>query len=293
MEIVQCLGAPKSQWRWRRPRDHRRMATQLFMAAGIIAGLGVCGAGAARGDIITLTDGLNGYAGARDNTIYDHDGGLANGAGDHVFTGQNGQGQNRRALIMFDLDGAGLPNDEIVVTSVGLTMTVSQTNSQSRVISLHRLLADWGEGAEDAGGSEGAGAIATPGTSTWTHNFYDTSTWASLGGDFDPLASASAEAPLFGTVTWSGERLIADVQAWIDGTIDNFGWIMIGDESQVSTAVRFVSSDNDEDWPLESRPTLVIEYEVIPAPPAMFAALGGVLMMAAPRRSRRRRVQHK
>ncbi len=32
------------------------------------------------------------------------------------------------------------------------------------------------------------------------------------------------------TVDWSNARMISDVQLWIDGTKENFGWIMIGEE---------------------------------------------------------------
>jgi len=53
----------------------------------------------------------------------------------------------------------------------------------ARIIELHKLLADWGEGTSQATGEEGQGAPATPNDATWRHRFFDTIFWTNEGGD--------------------------------------------------------------------------------------------------------------
>jgi hypothetical protein len=61
-----------------------------------------------------------------------------------------------------------------------------------------------------------------------------------------------------GFYTWeSNPALVADVQGWADDPDRNFGWILVGSESQNRTAKRFDSKEN----PTESfRPVLSLEY---------------------------------
>jgi hypothetical protein len=51
--------------------------------------------------------------------------------------------------------------------------------------------------------------------------------------------------------------LVADVQAWVNGTAPNFGWILLGNETPIATAKRFDSSENSN---TSFRPRLVVEY---------------------------------
>ena len=65
-----------------------------------------------------------------------------------------------------------------------LSMNTSMTALDSaRIIELHKLLADWGEGTSQATGEEGQGAPATPNDATWRHRFFDTIFWTNEGGD--------------------------------------------------------------------------------------------------------------
>lgn len=249
-----------------------------------LSGTAPIATGAAGADILTLTHGVDGYLGGRDNTMYAEDGSLSNGGGDHLFTGLNGQGQARRSLLRFDLDAAGLP-DRIRVTDVRLTLTVNRTNSLSRAVSLHRLFTDWGEGLEDAGGSEGQGTAAGVGSATWTENFHTLSSWGVPGGDFLELPSATAEAPTLGAVTWFGPALVADLQAWADRRAENYGWVLIGDEIGAGASIRFTSNNNDEGEPLAARPTLLIDYEIVPSPStALLFMMTGALSLRRRRR---------
>ena len=81
---------------------------------------------------------------SKDNTLYEDAGGaLSNGGGDFFFAGKNGQGATRRGVIAFDV-AAAVPGGSIV-TSASLILNMSRTSGGGGSVSLHRLLADWGE----------------------------------------------------------------------------------------------------------------------------------------------------
>jgi len=238
----------------------------------------------------------------RDNTIYREaagSNGASNGVGDHFVAGtQASTAALRRGLVRFDL--TGLPA-LIQVDRVALELTfqgATNMESQSRVVSLHRLLADWGEGTSDAGpgGSSGSGngAAATVNDATWRYRFFNTQTWSSYdpavassgGGDFVSLPSAMATVGIVpgALVTWETTRggtatgLVADVEQWLTNPGANFGWLLKGDESVSRTARRFFSKD---DATAAFHPRLVIDYTVVPEPGALamlvVSGIGGLI----------------
>ena len=198
---------------------------------------------------------------SKDNTIYESSSGsLSNGAGSYLFAGTTGTGgatASRRALIAFDL--SSIPAGSRV-QSVVLRLSMSRTISGSHQVDLHRVTSDWGEGTSKAvggGGGEGNGGAATTNDATWIHTFFDSGRWNVSGGDF---AGASAGTPVggIGVYTWgSNTAMVADVQGWIDEPQNNFGWILIGNESAASTAKRFDSRENAISG---NRPQLQITY---------------------------------
>jgi hypothetical protein len=147
-----------------------------------------------------------------------------------------------------------------MITGASLTMLTVNSVSGAIEHTLHRVTADWGEGASSGAG--GSGAPAQAGDATWLHRFYPDVLWSAAGGDFAPTPSASAEVAGFGEyVTWSSAAMAADVQQWLDGAAGNFGWVVIGDEAAFNTAKKFASRT----WETpEERPMLVIEF----TPPA-------------------------
>ena len=95
-------------------------------------------------------------------------------------------------------------------------------------------------------------------------------------------------------VNWNNARLLSDVQSWVDGTKDNFGWIMVGEEwiddthtvvvgtktKNASSKIDFYSSetgdftsypDLDSKWPI-----LHVTYSAIPEPGAVVLLLAGL-----------------
>jgi len=194
---------------------------------------------------------------SRDNTMYAESGNESNGAGERFFSGTNGMSENRRALIRFDV-AAAVPAGS-TVTAVEMTLYMSRTNGGPYDISLHELTADWGEGTSNAPNGDGSGAPATTGDATWTKRFHPGTFWASNGGDFVPVASATTSVDQIAYYAWSGAGLVADVQGWLATPAQNFGWILINaNELDTPTAKRFDSRTNSD---ITTRPRLRIVYD--------------------------------
>lgn len=194
---------------------------------------------------------------SKDNTLYEiAAGNLSNGAGDFLFVGNTDQDNSintRRALLQFDL--SGIPATA-VINSVSLELQVTKrATATPRTVSIHRLTDDWGEGTSHAAGQEGAGATATTGDATWTHQFFNTDLWANPGGDYNVTASASTTVSALGSYTWSTTQMIIDVTNWVNGSVSNYGWIVIGDESTTETSYQIRSRENGA-----TPPNLIISY---------------------------------
>jgi hypothetical protein len=137
---------------------------------------------------------------------------------------------------------------------------MSRTNpfAGARQIELHKVQKLWGEGISDPIGEEGSGAQAEPGDATWLHTFYDTELWSNSGGDYiTDSVSASVSVNDVGYYEWSSSQMINDVRFWINNSFFNDGWILIGDESTLTTAKRFNTKENEID---SLRPKLIVTY---------------------------------
>jgi len=199
---------------------------------------------------------------SKDNTLYeDNTGGTSNGAGFYIFAGQTNTGAIRRAVLAFDVAGA-IPN-EASVDSVQLVLNMSKTAGGANTVTLHRIVADWGEGTSKAFGSEGQGIAATPEDATWLHRNHDHTMWQNAGGDFESRASAGTIVNQVGIYTWySTPEMVADVRKWIETPEENFGWLLLGNEESLLTAKRFDSRQNPN---TAVRPRLRIFHSVATA----------------------------
>jgi len=201
----------------------------------------------------------------KDSTLIENpSGALANGSGPAFFAGRISSASQslRRALISFDIVSSLPPGSTII--GARLTLQLSATNAGPVTVRLHRVLADWGEGASVSSG--GVGAPALPGDSTWLHRLYVSILWTHPGGDFDPLPRAAALVDQPGVYAWGPiPEMTADVQAWLDHPESAHGWILIGDESMPTTVKRFDSREHPEE---ANRPSLEVEYvpPCVPAP---------------------------
>lgn len=189
---------------------------------------------------------------AKDTAIWESpDGSLSSGDG-WLFVGQTGQGVLTRALVWFDL--SAVPQ-KATITSATLVLNIDRTQAGAVGIGAHRLLANWGEAGSVGSLGGGGGGNAALGDATWLHRSFDDELWNKPGGDFQTTASASRLAS-DGPISWTSERLITDVQAWVDKESTNFGWILVvEDESASRTSKRFTSKEKDG-----QPPTLIIEF---------------------------------
>jgi len=214
--------------------------------ASVLGGIGLSLASAASIDINPI----------KDNTLYEYvpaDGDRSNALGNHFFAGETAMGEIRRGVLAFDIVG-NIPAGS-TITGVSLSMAMSRTPSDTaRTVELHVLLADWGEGTSHAPLEEGDGAPATPNDATWRHRFFDTIFWTTQGGDFSGTMSASQSVGAIGQYTWTSAQMVADVQSWLDNPANNFGWLVLGDESGSATAKRFDTRES------ASPPVLTIQY---------------------------------
>ena len=232
-------------------RTSCRLLALAIVIAGTTAALGPPAAAYAATVVIPA---------ARDNTLYqDPNGAFSNGAGGNFFVGRTdviSAGKLRRGVIAFNI-AAAVPAGA-TVTGVRLTLNMSRTTTGLQPVSLHRLLANWGEGASAALGGGGGGAPSQPGDATWIHRFYNTTLWSGAGGEFVSTPSTTIQVGLAGQYTFlSTPAMVADAQSWLDAPATNFGWIVIGKESVLATAKRF---DTRENSIASARPALTVDF---------------------------------
>ena len=218
--------------------------------------LAILTAPGAHGDSLVLVQGVGGYTGFEDTSLFSENENSGGGS-DGVFAGTNGQLDTRRALIRADF--SAIPEGS-TITDVSLQMTVmmSGNNFGNVDFTLHKVLRDWGEG-DVIGLSEGGfGATAAPGDATWLSNAHGESSWTEAGGDFAPNVSATAAAGLAGTTaTWGGPNLVADVQGWLEDPSSNHGWLIVSAlEGEFKRVKKFHSSEA-----LQDRPVLTIQFK--------------------------------
>ncbi len=214
----------------------------------------------------------------KDNTLYQpvqQDGyaDVSDGAGPTMFAGKvkdadsdpNTAGTQpavRRAVLAFDIAGA-IPAGS-TINSVQLILYADKVSQNTGyTVTLHRLTSDWGEGTSNTGNSrQGRGEAPTTNDATWHHTFYPSLFWTTPGGDYSVTISASRSVGNTGFYTWgSTSGMVGDVQAWLNTPSQNFGWILIGDETQIQTTKRFATrestgSTSGTSW----KPRLVIDY---------------------------------
>jgi|AntRauTorcE11897_2_1112592.scaffolds.fasta_scaffold00580_11 hypothetical protein len=193
---------------------------------------------------------------SKNNTLYESaEGDLSNGKGVYIFSGTTATGDIRRTLLQFDL--SEIPQGA-KIESVELLLEMNKTISGPMSMSLHEVLTAWGEGASDAGGEEGGGGDALEGDATWTNTFFPDQNWENAGGDYISSAVSSVDVDGSGIYTWTTTlEFTTLVQKWLDSPEENFGLILIGNESETGTAKRFSSRHNPDE---EFRPVLVVEY---------------------------------
>jgi hypothetical protein len=136
------------------PRGARRAAVRMdsrarWSGACIAFVACVLVGGTARGDLVDLDA-------AQDATLISEDVRKANGSGAYIFAGNTDKGDQRRALLQFDIAG-NIPAGA-TINSVSLQLSVNRSQvAGDRPVRLRRILTGWSEGPSDPGGAEGGG----------------------------------------------------------------------------------------------------------------------------------------
>jgi hypothetical protein len=96
--------------------------------------------------------------------------------------------------------------------------------------------------------------------------------WANPGGDFDAATSGSQRVGGFGAPVWDSSEagnqlMVNNVQRWVSNPANNFGWILVGDEVNTSTAKEFASRESSF-----GQPSLSVTYSV--PEPGTIAGIG-------------------
>ncbi len=184
------------------------------------------------------------------------------GGGPNFFAGRTNDGFFRHGLLKFDIAGP-IPAGS-TITSASLTLYSDRSqDTQNATMTLHPLTRDWGEGTADCSAVRGGGRgiEAGIGDATWLYAKFQQVLWNTPGGDFGPT-SASAAIPPTGAGTWSSSapgnaQMSVDVQSWLNNSLINNGWIVIGDETRNQTDRRFVSKENSN---ASQRPMLTVNF---------------------------------
>jgi hypothetical protein len=202
-----------------------------------------------------------------DNTIFKNLE-LSNGIGEYIFAGTTDKGVVKRALVQFDL--TDMPTG-LAVDSAFLILKTVKVKPESTILSVYRVLTEWGEGTSSAEEGDGKGAPATAGDATWTHAKFPTVPWLKGGGDYELITSAEDTVSLGADAVFGSEKLTLDVNYWLQNSTKNFGWIVVGDELNNATSTKFGSRDNNDNlqWPvllLYFQGTNSVPEEILPQP---------------------------
>jgi hypothetical protein len=248
----------------------------------------------------------------------------ANGKGNFFGAGvTKKRSQIQRGLIRFDL--TGLPAGAAVVPgSASLRLYIVDSPKDDLtlrpfwLVRLTGLAEPWGEGNSliDMGSGAGGGIDAEEGDATWFYTQYDPAKghdrvtyipggagyWdaiGALGDDVDPQADYGDPLGTAGvvgnhvTLTSAGlaaDTMVEDLNAWIADPASNFGWIVLGDETEIdpttSTKRGFATHEHAV---ADYQPLLSFDYEVVPEPGTLVLLAVGVVVMLLGRSTRARR----
>lgn len=169
----------------------------------------------------------------------------------YILVGKDRKNIMHRSMVKFDL--SMMPAG----TLVDATLTVTPTNGNTNLISLHSLENDW----------NGASLQKGEFSSDWFQIDPDTK-WNSPGGDYNILPSARAIINPSLSNDISGSGMLHDIHDWYNDPSSNFGWILVGQESRDDNLVQFDSKFN-----FLSGPFLTMLYEL----PDSCYAYGGIV----------------
>ena len=204
----------------------------------------------------TGTNGTVNINPSKDNTVYSSSPANSNALGENFAVGNSNSGNTNRALMAFDIF-TNIPAGS-VINSATLTLNVSASAPGAGIqpIYLHKLNADWGEGTSFTS-STGVGAPATTNDATWLHSLFPATNWTNAGGDFVAIPSAVTNVNSPASYSWSSAGMVSDIQTWLNTPVNNYGWLIKGDETASGQSKRMDSRENST---TANQPVLTVDY---------------------------------
>ena len=179
-------------------------------AALVLACVLPLGGAAANADVVQL-------GASHDTTIYSESGAESNGAGDHVFAGRTRDGLTRRALLRFDV--SSIPAGS-TIKGVTLTLHLSRTRTENQTRDAPPPARGLGRGgvARSRGGRRRR-ACADRRRHLDPPPLPERDLGERRAATSSPTrARRSVVGNETGFYTWSSAGMVADVQAWLDGS---------------------------------------------------------------------------
>lgn len=145
-------------------------------------------------------------------------------------------GYTKRAFIRFDL--SSIPPDSTIISAT-LSLKETATYGAARTIELHRATRDWTE------------------TSVSWRNYNALNAWTAPGGDFSAVASATTSVVWWPVAQpdWDAWNVRDDVQQFVNGSSNNYGWIVKDANEDTSQQYWYFASRESG-----NKPTLAIRY---------------------------------
>jgi hypothetical protein len=181
-------------------------------------------------------------------------------------------------LISFSLDG--IPSNATVQQAKLRVYHYQNRQPTQATQNLYaaRLLKAWGEGV----GTQQDGRAAVTGEVTWYYSSYNVQRWQ-MGGARGPTDMAAPESSAGVAVstlnTWVEWDVTQMARAWVQNPASNFGLKLSQDPAVGTSAtmwVRGLPGFYSSEWTTANqRPTLVVGYSVVVAPPAAPTGLTG------------------
>jgi hypothetical protein len=278
-------------------------ATSLLAMALLVPRRAVIGAGfvlfaagpSAWADVIVNIPAL------QDATLFGGSAADNSSSGPGMFVGSDGQGRPKRGLIEFDIP-AYVPSNA-TITSAVLTLYLGQVAGSGggssgdptpRTIRLFDVTTAWAGSTNGTTGfpgpgfgGTGQGFPANIGDATWNDAKYNTIPWNTPGGGGDFVSTESADTvvgqSLNAAYNWgSTAPMVSDVQAWLDGTSPNYGWLLKNDSEALLTTFRafYTREGAIEQGVPQFAPDLTVAYLVpVSEPPALGLMVVGALII--------------
>lgn len=254
----------------------------------LIVAVGMLGFSAASAEVVTLQQGLNGYAGCEDTFLSGKDATQREynyGGGGGICTGgwlTAGDGDKRQALIRFNEmfgDGSNqIPAGAEIVSAELRLYAETALNNYNEYLRLYPMVGDWVEGNSSWAVETGAscGDFRKYSTTPSGDDYWGTDGTPQLGPKSGVDYLTSLYSDVFGPKTpnqWVVWDITEFVQNWQDGTMVNNGVYTHNPGNYLRA--NYYSSEYEGDTSL--RPMLVVEY--VPEPATMMLLCLGVITL--------------